>query len=364
MTKKHTIEIFIKKAKEIHGDRYDYSLVSYNGISQKIKILCQIHGVFKQEPGVHLKGHGCPQCGLQKRTYKEFIKKAEEKHGDLYDYSLVVYIKIDQKIKIKCPIHGVFKQTPGNHYRHGCQKCKKTAKLTINEFILRSQQTHKNKYDYSKTIFKNTITEVEIICPIHGIFKQKPGYHYRGSGCQKCALEKKSDLKSDTIKFISKSKKIHGNKYDYSLVYYNGCRVKTEIICSIHGVFKQRPNDHLSGYGCPKCGYLRQLGLQSKISQNWLDDVKIEIREHRITLNNGKKISVDGYDPKTNTVYEFYGDFWHGNPKTQDPNKINPFNKKTFGELYEATQNRRVDLEALGYKVVEMWENDYKNTLN
>ncbi|MCK5017730.1 MAG: zinc-ribbon domain-containing protein, partial [Candidatus Peribacteraceae bacterium] len=106
--------------------------------------------------------------------------------------------------------------------------------------------------------------------------------------------------------------------------------------------------------GCPFCAG----GSRSKISQKWLDSLRVIIREHYIKDLN---IRVDGFDQATNTVYEFLGNYWHGNPEIYSAEKINPHNKKSFGELYKKTLERIKLLEENGYKVVYVWENDFVN---
>ena len=106
--------------------------------------------------------------------------------------------------------------------------------------------------------------------------------------------------------------------------------------------------------GCPFCP--KGAGI-SKASQNWLDGLNVRPREYRIKRLGFK---VDGFDPETNTVYEFLGDYWHGNPERFKSDKINEHNKKTFGELYEETVSRLRLLEKAGYKVIYVWEKDFK----
>ena len=106
---KDKTEEFIKKAKEVHGDKYDYSKVEYKKAIEKICIICPEHGEFWQIPTNHLKGCGCPSCGGNKKyTLEIFIKKAREVHGDKYDYSKVDYKKASEKVCIICPKHGEF----------------------------------------------------------------------------------------------------------------------------------------------------------------------------------------------------------------------------------------------------------------
>ena len=113
---------FEQKAKKIHGDKYDYSLVEYINSQTKVKIICPIHGVFEQKPNGHLSGRGCSKCKPDKISKKlsftteEFVKKAKEIYGDKYDYSLVDYKSAKEKVKIICSIHGVFEQTPDSFF--------------------------------------------------------------------------------------------------------------------------------------------------------------------------------------------------------------------------------------------------------
>ena len=105
----------------------------------------------------------------------------------------------------------------------------------------------------------------------------------------------------------------------------------------------------MTGNGCNQCGNT------SLIENQWLDSINVKQRQVRI----GKYI-VDGYDTLTNTIYEFNGDFWHGNPNIYNSLDINRVSKKTFGELYENTINKEKELISLGYNVISIWESEYK----
>ena len=201
--KKSTTEDFITKAKKVHGDRYDYSKVDYKNCKTDVIITCPIHGDFKQRPSHHLSGHGCPLChGGKQRTTEDFIKKARLKHGDKYDYSKVDYKNYEDNVTIICPIHGEFKQQPSIHLQgNGCPYCGGTKKLTTAEFIKKAREVHGDRYDYSKVDYKNAKTEVIIICPRHGEFKQQPYLHTIGYNCPKC---KSSKLESILINIFDK----------------------------------------------------------------------------------------------------------------------------------------------------------------
>ena len=127
---KVTTEEFIAKAKAVHGDRYDYSKVKYVNNQTPVEILCSIHGVFVQRPHNHLKGNGCPKCSRAAQSKRQamsqdaWIEKAKAFHGNKYDYSKVIYVNNHTQIKIICPIHGEFLQTPANHIKgQGCPTC-------------------------------------------------------------------------------------------------------------------------------------------------------------------------------------------------------------------------------------------------
>ena len=127
-------------------------------------------------------------------TNEKFIKRAKDVHGDKYDYSKVEYINSQTKVCIICPEHGEFWQTPCNHLNGtNCPMCSKKmiGNGNTNEFIRRSILIHGDKYDYSKSVYVNSNKKIKIVCPIHGEFEQVASYHLAGNGCPKCAIEKR-----------------------------------------------------------------------------------------------------------------------------------------------------------------------------
>ena len=243
---------FIDKSLNIHGYKYDYSLVEYINSYTKVKIICKEHGIFEQSPSKHLCHQGCIKCFHLSETSNSinFIEKSISIHGDRYDYSLVEYVNSYTKVKIICKEHGVFEQQPSSHLKNqNCPICTNNAqRLTTQLFIEKSNIIHNNKYDYSLVDYKNNINNIMIICPIHGEFEQRPSNHLFGSGCKKCQIE---NIKNDT--YIEKCKLKFNNKYDYSLVEYKNNRTKVKIKCSEHGIFEQTLKDHLKSNGCPFC---------------------------------------------------------------------------------------------------------------
>lgn len=126
MPNKLTDDQVIKRFNQIHGSRYDYSKVVYNGTMNNVDIICRVHGVFQQTPDNHKRGQGCPRCRplTGRKSQSEVIGKFNDIHGDKYNYDKVQYTSIDAKITITCPIHGDFDQSPYCHIKgQGCKKC-------------------------------------------------------------------------------------------------------------------------------------------------------------------------------------------------------------------------------------------------
>lgn len=266
MAAKRTQEQFLEKAKAVHGETYDYSLVEYVGTDDKVKIICRGHGLFEQTPYNHCSGQGCKICGnkrngLNSRTGQEkFLIKAKEVHGDTYEYSLVEYVKTGSKVKILCKEHGVFEQTPASHLRGaGCKVCggARTGahfKSNQDDFLTKTKAVHGGLYDYSLFEYKLSSLKSTIICRIHGEFRQTPNRHLMGDGCPKCGGERVGVICRKTQEqFLADAHKMHGDRYDYSETVYKDIKTKVKIGCRIHGEFWQNPSSHVRESGCPSC---------------------------------------------------------------------------------------------------------------
>lgn len=129
MAKKKSTKEFVAQAEMVHGKgTFDYSLVQYNGKDVPVEIICPNGHHFWQRPGDHLRGHGCKICtGRNRQTTESFIEKAKKIHGDRFDYSLVSYKNSSTYISLICKKHGVFKITPNSHLRG--EICKECARL-------------------------------------------------------------------------------------------------------------------------------------------------------------------------------------------------------------------------------------------
>ena len=238
--KKLTTQEIIKRLIDIHGNKYDYSKVNYINSRTPITLICKKHGEFDYYIK-HLKeGRGCPMCSKNKTTV-DFIENAKNVHGDKYDYSKSNYTGRHNKLIIICPIHGDFEQEAGAHLSGcGCPKCanerrNNNKRMSTEEFIKRAKYIHGNKYDYSKVNYKNLESKITIICPEHGKFDYRADSHlFQESGCPKCNQSKgekiiENYLIKNNIEYkpqypieIDQSINSSGNAYiDFYLPSYN-----------------------------------------------------------------------------------------------------------------------------------------------
>ena len=268
---------FLQRAKVIHSKKiggkplYDYSKVKYVSNHVNVIICCPIHGDFPMTPGNHThktKPQQCPKCsGRNVRTKEDFILEAQQIHKDgsgnpLYDYSGINYIDTTKHISILCKKHNkYFRQRPAKHlYGQKCPDCSKeiVAKkntMTTEEFIIAAQKRHKDakgnpKYDYSQVEYKNNHTNVTIICPYHGTFKQSPSVHKDGgSGCKSCRSSKGEQIIAE---FLSEKNIQFEREYKF-----DDCRFKrplpfdfkldwegTTMLIEYHGEIHFKPGNY------------------------------------------------------------------------------------------------------------------------
>ena len=300
-----TNEEIIKEYKEVHGDKYDYSLVDYKKSLSFVKVICPEHGEFSILSKEHLTGNGCAKCAGKNRTTEDVINIFNEVHGNKYDYSLVDFKLNNIRLKIICPEHGLFEQLFDVHSKgHGCPLCGGYFKYTKDEWINKANITHNNKYDYSLVEYKNSKTKLKIICSEHGEFEQDPAAHLLGNGCPKCKVSKK---RKTLQKFIDDANIVHNNKYNYSITKYKYARSRIDIICPEHGIFNQMACSHLTGCGCPKCGFIYTKKEQE--IKDFLKTLNVNIIENDKTILGG--LELDILLPDHNLAIEFDGLYWH-----------------------------------------------------
>ena len=377
MSKRKTQQQFIEQAKAKHGDRYDYSRVSYTNTKTPVEIICNRCGRhIMVVPCRHLRGDGCKYCSHAKTT-EQFVESARKWHGDKYNYDKVDYTNNRTKVIVTCPKHGDFLVAPGGHLRgRGCPQCaieyrnlcsSKNARKTPEQFAQEARCVHGDKYDYSKVVYKNNNTPVEIICPEHGSFFMRPSDHLHGCECPSCVHRKRltteefiqraaeshpdnnhydyseaeyvnyiTPIKIKCTKcgnyftatprsflsrgrgcptcygshkltqeeFVSRARTVHGDKYDYSESDYQGIDTKLKIICPKHGEFWQTPYQHINlKNGCPNCNSSKGELMVMRILENH----NINFVHDKACLPCLGDLRPDFYLPDYNLVIEYDG---------------------------------------------------------
>lgn len=350
---KYTTDDIIKMARKVHGDKYEYG--EYLGYNTKMRIVCPIHGEFFQTPHSHLHGHGCRKCFDERNSKNRqmdtnsFVKKAKEKYGDLYDYSMVEYVDSKTKIKIKCNKCGcVFEQRPAKHLNtNGCPECAKfnsslRQRSNIVDFVEKARKIHGDKYDYSKFVYVNNKTNGIVICPEHGEFNINPNAHLAGNGCKVCGQERvKSKLKKSLEDFISDARAVFGDRYDYNHVVYVNHHTPVTVTCMKHGDFEVTPCNHLSNSsGCPKCGNI--VSKWEKEIRTFIEDIGVNVIPSERKILNKKEIDI--YAPDFRIGIECDGLLWH--------NEINKDKNFHFNKTKEA--------EKEGVRLIHIFEDEWK----
>lgn len=348
-----TTEEFIKRSRELYGNKYNYSNVNYKNTNTKISIVCPIHGEFLVWPNNFLRGHGCPACnGRERITEDVFISRATVKHQNRYKYSEVDYKGLYEPVSIICPIHGIFKQKPIYHLNgNGCPKCYGTPKSTTTDFIAKAKAVYGELYDYSKVEYSGNKTKVCIICPQHGEWMVTPNNFLRGSRCPKCY----GTPKHTTDEFIKMAKEIHGKKYDYSYVQYDGMKRKVKICCPIHGIFEQTASSHIRGSGCPECVTILSSngGIYSRSNKKITRDsfVKKAVQNHSIRYDYSN-VEFNRMTEKICIICPQHGKFWQ-----------NARYHMLGGNCPKCVGGVRIDRETFIRKAIAIHGNkyDYKN---
>lgn len=311
------------------------------------------------------------------KTIDNMVSKFNEVHGDNYSYNRISSYIPNQKIEIECNnCNDIFKISATLHYnKFGCIKCQSNDDTIYNELykdkisnlIDKFKSIHGDRYMYDNIVFQSTESSVDITCKIHGKFSQRIFDHMNGANCPLCGINNRRDKLLSTIdEFINKANKIHKFKYDYNKSIYLGNSTKVIIVCNKHGEFSQTPTNHIDKKsGCPSCKN------KWRSQDYWLDSLLLfpdgpEYRQVKLKddgiINGKKKLVADGYDPATNTIYEFLGDYHHGNPKLYDTaNLFHCFNKQPLILLHDKTITRFNYLYNKGYSINYIWENQFKN---
>jgi len=256
------VQEFIKRSRETHGDKYDYSKVHQfkRQKTESVVIICPNHGEFKQKPYDHFSGSGCPKCWEEIRSevltipWEEILKSFRETHGEQYEYNSDDYENSSSKFRINCPKHGEFVKDVTSH-KHG-QGCPKCGRERISEFlttpweeVLKSfRETHKDEYEYTPETYTLLETPMEMFCKKHGRFEQTPKIHRNGSGCPIC----NSSRGEKQIEFLLRELEIeyeHQKKFPELSMYYRYDFFIPSIntIIEYNGIQHYEPIEHFGG---------------------------------------------------------------------------------------------------------------------
>lgn len=292
----------------------------------------------------------------KKLTKEEFIKRAKNVHGDKYDYSKVDYINANEPVKIICPIHGEFWQKPSNHVnqKNACPRCAhQSYKSTKEEFIDKAKKIHGDKYSYDNVEYISNKIKVKITCPEHGDFETKPNNFLSGHGCPKCAIKLKPQCAPwSNEKFIEKSKSVHGDKYTYEKTHYKNYGTNVIVTCKKHGDFITDPSNFLQGHGCPNCA----TSIMEEKLKHFLDDNQIEYVQQKTFkwLKFNGCLRLDFYLPKYLIAIECQG-LQHFKPVKQFGGE------KTFEEIVNRDSAKKKLCEENGIKI--LYYSDVKDKL-
>jgi len=229
-------------------------------------------------------------------------------------------------------------------------------KVTTEIFIEKARVVHDDKYDYGSTEYKNASTKVKIICPIHGVFEQQPRAHLTGQGCPECGKTKNGIKKKLSLEnFIERSKNNHKIKYDYSKVSFNNLHEVINIVCPLHGDFFQEANNHLRGQDCPKCIAEQKDSKGVREIEAFLvkNNIKYKREQKFKKCKNKRELPFDFYLPEKNLLIEYDGS-QHFYPKFKEENltKIQ-FNDKIKNRFCEENKIRLVRINFKENKDIE-----------
>lgn len=224
MAKKTTQEDFLKTLFKIYGDKYNFDKVLYVNQKSKVLVTCHIHGEFEKAPVWLIHGSACQQCSKQERR--------------------------DERVKLSLS----------------------TCKDREEDFIKKSNEVHKNKYDYCKVRYVKSTAKVIIICPKHGAFEQEANSHVQGKGCKECYLESPGkNLLLSNAEVVKRLKKIHGERYGYKKINYFGVSKPITLVCQKHGEFDILASSSFEGSGCQKCSIEKRRKSSHEFLQQIID---------------------------------------------------------------------------------------------
>ena len=352
-------EEFIAKAKRIHGDKYDYSLVEYKKLKAKVTLICPNEHIIQQRPDNHLLGFGCKECPSRYSGFNQeiFLQRMNGIFHDELIFNKSVYINNSTPVIIECPKHGEFTKTPWRLFLgRGCLRCLTefkmekgiTIQMTESEFLAKIPAFIKDQFKIDFKNYRGYNKPITVICSVHGeirlnaaqsLFNQR-----KTNPCDQCFLEE------SRARFINNSLQIHGNRYNYSRVIYESSMSKVIITCPTHGDFLITPNCHLNCKGCSRCSFSK--------GETFITNF---LKKHNIMFESQKrfpdcklkaKLRFDFYLPLENICIEFDG-YWHFHPYRGDNNQFDLIKRRDRIKNIYCRENHIPLIRISGLKNIE-----------
>ena len=357
MGKRKTQDEIIQGFIEKHGNKYDYSKVSYVEATSEVIVTCLQHGDFKITPNKHKLGQGCLECSIIENSKKKrekgaanIIRRIKEVHGEIYDLSEVVYDKMKSPVTIICKKHGRKQITPSSliYGKCGCDECgrerSEAAKIRPLEDVLKqATQVHEGKYGYHKIEnYTDTQAKYIFVCPVHGEFPQTMADHLSGRGCKDCGKEMtglKKRLTQEEV--IERCTEVHGNRYDLSKIKYITDREPIEIICKKHGSFFPLPINFMRGHNCGRCGV--KVSKAEIEVQDFIKETHKIVESNRKILGNGKELDI--FIPSEKIAIEYNGLYFHSDKFTSNKEHLEKTNR----------------CEQLGIQLIHIFEDEWRD---
>ncbi len=351
---KLTTEEFIKKAREVHGDRYDYSKVEYVNSTTKVCIICPKHGEFWQRPSHHTDGRGCLKCASENNAAKMRVWTEEKCREEASRYSDMKSFRTKSEDAYNAALkHKWLKNYTWLTYMIDVTKPKKKRQsYTQDEIIERLRSIFGDRYSYDKVVYKAMKVPITLVCHEkdangveHGEFSMRPDNILSSNqACPKCYDDRRSRLQRKPVeKFIEEAQRVHGGLYEYHKVEYINTNSKVCIVCPIHGDFWQSPSNHLKGKGCPHC---------SGNAKKWNKETcELEARKHEYVFTFSTRASAAYSKALSNGWLKDYTWLKRLPPKTDDYDK-----EKKYIYAYEFVEQKAVYVGLTNSLIKRNWQ--------
>ena len=272
----------LDRLREVHGETYNFEIPEDAVRQTKIKYVCSKHGSKFAKIDALLQGKGCRDCAVEARaanrtlTTAEWIKRARKVHGERYSYDKSKYVTGKTKLIVTCKEHGDFEINPSNHVslKRGCKVCSggsflnadnSKKRLTQKQFLFKANEVAPENLDFTKSVYKDTRTNVTVTCKIHGDFLIRPGNLFQGGNCRHCSADlagKKHRVSKKQL--VQRLKDKFGDLYEIDADSLTQATSKARLKCASHGWFEGVIGNLINSSGCPRCKNIKAAAIRSK----------------------------------------------------------------------------------------------------